>query len=68
MKGLIQGYHAAPEADKAFNPDVYIEKFIINPSHEFQIFADEHGGWCISGARLLHSATKPKIVEVPSRS
>ena len=43
---LIQGYHTARlEADKAFgNPDVYIEKFIINPHHiEFQIFADEHG-------------------------
>ncbi len=43
---LVQGYHAARlEADKAFsNPEVYIEKFIVNPHHiEFQIFADEHG-------------------------
>ena len=39
---LVQGYHAARlEADKAFgNPEVYIEKFIVNPHHiEFQIFA-----------------------------
>ena len=45
-KTLIQGFHAARhEADKAFgNPEVYIEKFIVNPHHiEFQIFGDEHG-------------------------
>ncbi|HEX8371474.1 MAG TPA: acetyl-CoA carboxylase biotin carboxylase subunit [Chthoniobacterales bacterium] len=43
---LIQGFHAARmEADKAFgNPDVYIEKLIVNPHHiEFQIMADSHG-------------------------
>ena len=43
---LVQGYHAARlEADKAFsNPEVYIEKFIVNPHHiEFQVFGDEHG-------------------------
>jgi acetyl-CoA carboxylase biotin carboxylase subunit len=43
---LVLGYHAARlEAEKAFgNPEVYIEKFIVNPHHiEFQIFGDEHG-------------------------
>ena len=43
---LIQGYHSARmEAEKAFgNPEVYIEKFIVNPHHiEFQIMGDEHG-------------------------
>ncbi len=43
---LIQGYHSARlEAEKAFgNPDVYIEKLILNPHHiEFQIMADSHG-------------------------
>jgi acetyl-CoA carboxylase biotin carboxylase subunit len=43
---LIQGYHAARlEAEKAFgNPDIYIEKLIVNPHHiEFQVMADSHG-------------------------
>src|SRR5690348_17581957 len=40
------GFHSARmEAEKAFgNPDVYIEKLIVNPHHiEFQIIADSHG-------------------------
>jgi acetyl-CoA carboxylase biotin carboxylase subunit len=43
---LITGFHSARhEAEKAFgNPDLYIEKLIVNPHHiEFQIMADEHG-------------------------
>ena len=43
---LITGFHSARmEAEKAFgNPDVYIEKLIVNPHHiEFQIVADSHG-------------------------
>jgi acetyl-CoA carboxylase biotin carboxylase subunit len=43
---LIQGFHAARlEAEKAFgNPDIYIEKLIVNPHHiEFQLMADSHG-------------------------
>ncbi|MEO0453213.1 MAG: acetyl-CoA carboxylase biotin carboxylase subunit [Verrucomicrobiota bacterium] len=43
---LVQGFHAARlEAEKAFgNPDVYIEKLIVNPHHiEFQVMADSHG-------------------------
>lgn len=43
---LVQGFHGARmEADKAFgNPEVYIEKFIVNPHHiEFQVMGDEHG-------------------------
>src|ERR1700732_4445948 len=43
---LITGFHSARhEAEKAFgNPNVYIEKLIVNPHHiEFQIMADENG-------------------------
>src|SRR3989440_3205868 len=43
---LVTGFHSARhEAEKAFgNPNVYIEKLIVNPHHiEFQIMADEHG-------------------------
>src|SRR6478736_4318344 len=51
---LIKGYHAARmEAEKAFgNPEVYIEKLIVNPHHiEFQIMADSHGNIVHLGER-----------------
>src|SRR5262252_4404337 len=51
---LITGFHSARmEAEKAFgNPDVYIEKLIVNPHHiEFQIVADSHGNTVHLGER-----------------
>jgi acetyl-CoA carboxylase, biotin carboxylase subunit len=44
---------AKAEAEAAFgNPDVYIEKFIVNPRHiEFQILADSHGNVIHLGER-----------------
>ena len=61
---LIQGFHGARlEAEKAFgNPEVYIEKLIVNPHHiEFQIVADNYGNTVHLGrTRLFDPATKPK--------
>jgi acetyl-CoA carboxylase, biotin carboxylase subunit len=68
---LIQGYHAARmEADKAFgNPDVYIEKLIVNPHHiEFQIMADSHGHVVHLGERdcSIQRRNQKVIEECPS--
>lgn len=46
-KEIVTNYHAAKtEALQAFgNPDVYIEKYIMNPKHiEVQVIGDSHGG------------------------
>ena len=68
---LIQGYHAArSEGEKFFsNPDVYMEKFIVNPRHvEIQIMADEHGNVVHLGERdcSLQRRNQKLIEEAPS--
>ena len=68
---LIKGYHAARlEAEKAFgNPDVYIEKLIVNPHHiEFQIVADSHGRIVHLGERdcSIQRRNQKVIEECPS--
>ena len=68
---LIQGYHGARmEAEKAFgNPEVYIEKLIINPHHiEFQIVADNHGHIVHLGERdcSIQRRNQKVIEECPS--
>src|SRR5215475_9751966 len=68
---LIKGYHAARlEAEKAFgNPDVYIEKLIVNPHHiEFQIIADGHGRIIHLGERdcSIQRRNQKVIEECPS--
>ena len=68
---LIKGYHAARmEAEKAFgNPDVYIEKLIVNPHHiEFQIVADSHGHIIHLGERdcSIQRRNQKVIEESPS--
>ncbi len=68
---LIQGFHAARmEADKAFgNPDVYIEKLIVNPHHiEFQIVADSHGHVIHLGERdcSIQRRNQKVVEECPS--
>jgi len=68
---LIKGYHAARmEAEKAFgNPDVYIEKLIVNPHHiEFQIVADMHGHIVHLGERdcSIQRRNQKVIEECPS--
>ena len=68
---LINGYHSARmEAEKAFgNPDVYIEKLIVNPHHiEFQIIADSHGRFVHLGERdcSIQRRNQKVIEECPS--
>jgi acetyl-CoA carboxylase, biotin carboxylase subunit len=68
---LIKGYYAARmEAEKAFgNPDVYIEKLIVNPHHiEFQIMADAHGRIVHLGERdcSIQRRNQKVIEECPS--
>ena len=68
---LITGYHAARmEAEKAFgNPEVYIEKLIVNPHHiEFQIIADSHGHIVHLGERdcSIQRRNQKVIEECPS--
>lgn len=68
---LVAGYHAArAEADACFGcPDVYIEKFIVNPHHiEFQIVADSHGNVVHLGERdcSLQRRNQKIIEECPS--
>ncbi len=68
---LIQGYHAArTEAGKAFgNPEVYIEKLIVNPHHiEFQIVADSHGHIVHLGERdcSIQRRNQKVVEECPS--
>src|ERR1051326_3804595 len=68
---LITGFHAARmEAEKAFgNPEVYIEKLILNPRHiEFQIIADSHGHVIHLGERdcSIQRRNQKVIEECPS--
>src|SRR5438876_173031 len=68
---LVTGFHSARhEAEKAFgNPNVYIEKLILNPHHiEFQIMADEHGHVVHLGERdcSLQRRNQKVIEESPS--
>ena len=68
---LMAGYHAARmEAEKAFgNPNVYIEKLILNPHHiEFQIVADSHGRIVHLGERdcSIQRRNQKVIEECPS--
>jgi len=68
---LRAGYNAArAEAEACFgNPDVYIEKFIVDPHHiEFQIVADSHGNIIHLGERdcSLQRRNQKIIEECPS--
>ncbi len=68
---LITGFHSARmEAEKAFgNPEVYIEKLIVNPHHiEFQIVADSHGHVIHLGERdcSIQRRNQKVIEECPS--
>ena len=68
---LVQGFHGARmEADKAFgNPDVYMEKLLINPHHiEFQIMADNDGHTVHLGERdcSIQRRNQKVIEECPS--
>ena len=68
---LVTGFHSARhEAEKAFaNPNVYIEKLIVNPHHiEFQIMADEHGRVVHLGERdcSLQRRNQKVVEECPS--
>ena len=65
------GFNAArAEAEACFgNPDVYIEKFIVDPHHiEFQIIADSHGNVIHLGERdcSLQRRNQKIIEECPS--
>ncbi|MFT5465675.1 MAG: acetyl-CoA carboxylase biotin carboxylase subunit [Verrucomicrobiales bacterium] len=68
---LRTGFNAArAEAEACFgNPDVYIEKFIVDPHHiEFQIVADSHGNVVHLGERdcSLQRRNQKIIEECPS--
>jgi acetyl-CoA carboxylase, biotin carboxylase subunit len=68
---LLTGFHSARhEAEKAFgDPEVYIEKLIVNPHHiEFQIVADSHGHIVHLGERdcSLQRRNQKVIEECPS--
>jgi len=68
---LLPLFHAARlEAEKAFgNPDVYMEKLILNPHHiEFQIVADSHGHIVHLGERdcSIQRRNQKVIEECPS--
>jgi acetyl-CoA carboxylase biotin carboxylase subunit len=68
---LVTGFHSARmEAEKAFgNPNVYIEKLILNPHHiEFQIVADSHGRVIHLGERdcSIQRRNQKVIEECPS--
>src|SRR5438309_1090046 len=68
---LLTGFHSARhEAEKAFgNPQVYLEKLIVNPHHiEFQIVADSHGHVVHLGERdcSLQRRNQKVIEECPS--
>jgi acetyl-CoA carboxylase biotin carboxylase subunit len=66
---------ARTEAEVSFNnPDVYLEKMIVNPRHvEVQIMGDKHGNYVFLGERdctiqrrrqkLIEEAPSPKINE-----
>jgi len=61
---------ARAEADASFgNPDVYLEKMIINPRHvEVQVIADKHGNFVHLGERdcTIQRRRQKLIEEAPS--
>lgn len=61
---------ARAEAEAAFgNPDVYLEKMIMNPRHiEFQIIGDKHGNYVHLGERdcTIQRRRQKLIEECPS--
>src|SRR5690242_3543058 len=68
---LLNGFHSArTEAEKTFgNPQVYIERLILNPHHvEFQIIADQHGHTIHLGERdcSIQRRNQKVIEECPS--
>lgn len=66
---------ARAEADASFgNPDVYLEKMIVNPRHiEMQVMGDKHGHYVYLGERdcttqrrrqkLIEEAPSPRLTE-----
>ena len=71
MAELERGFHlASTEAANAFaNPDLYLEKFIINPHHvEIQIIGDTHGNYIHFGERdcSIQRRHQKLIEETPS--
>lgn len=73
---FIQKFMAArSEAEVSFNnPDVYLEKMIVNPRHvEVQVMGDKHGNYVYLGERdctiqrrrqkLIEEAPSPKVSE-----
>jgi acetyl-CoA carboxylase biotin carboxylase subunit len=68
---LERGFHlASTEAANAFgNPDLYLEKFIVNPHHvEIQIMGDTHGNYFHFGERdcSVQRRHQKLIEETPS--
>ncbi|MDN3504790.1 MAG: acetyl-CoA carboxylase biotin carboxylase subunit [Rhabdochlamydiaceae bacterium] len=70
-KDFVRQFAAArAEAEVSFNcPDVYLEKFIVNPRHiEFQIIGDSHGHYVHLGERdcTIQRRRQKLIEEAPS--
>jgi acetyl-CoA carboxylase biotin carboxylase subunit len=68
---LERGFHiASTEAANAFsNPDLYLEKVIVNPHHvEFQLLGDTHGNYFHFGERdcSIQRRHQKLIEETPS--
>ncbi len=68
---LERGFHvAASEAGNAFgNPDLYLEKLIVNPHHvEIQLMGDKHGNYFHFGERdcSLQRRHQKLLEETPS--
>ena len=68
---LERGFHlASAEAGNAFgNPDLYLEKYLINPHHvEFQILGDSHGNYFHVGERdcSIQRRHQKLVEETPS--
>ncbi|HOP07848.1 MAG TPA: acetyl-CoA carboxylase biotin carboxylase subunit [candidate division Zixibacteria bacterium] len=68
---LERGYHvASTEAANSFgNPDLYLEKLVLNPHHvEFQIIGDTHGNFVHVGERdcSIQRRHQKLIEETPS--
>ncbi|MCM2272954.1 MAG: acetyl-CoA carboxylase biotin carboxylase subunit [candidate division Zixibacteria bacterium] len=68
---LERNFHiASTEAAKAFsNPDLYLEKVIVNPHHvEIQLLADQHGNYYHFGERdcSIQRRHQKLIEETPS--
>ena len=71
MSELERGYHlASAEAGNAFgNPDLYLEKVVLNPHHvEIQVIGDTHGNFYHFGERdcSIQRRHQKLIEETPS--